>query len=488
MKQLQKSLRIFVKKGQLDETPRRFVLERAKVGDLPLAFPGKVLADRNSNRLFIADSNHNRIVITDLEGKFIETIGNGEASAKDGSFSQAGFHKPQGMAIDGDILFVADTENHLIRRVDLRNRKVETIGGTGVLSEFTGFGGDGLKTALRSPWDLEKVGKYLYIAMAGSHQIWRLDLERNYLEPYAGNRQESRKDGTIKHSNFAQPSGIVSNGKKLFVADSESNIIREIDFEKEQVSTIVGGDLFQFGDKDGTRDNARLQHPLGVEIYNGKVLIADTYNHKIKSLDVEKGEIKTFLGTGKSGQDDGRKASFYEPGGISVAGDQLFVADTNNHAVRVVNLLTKEVSTLKIEGLKPPESSFVESVSPNLTIANVKEQMVSISKEGSLFIDVKLPSGFHLNPNAPQRYEVTYDNDWVRVDNPKQKFDKLPIEIPFHPLKRGKANLSAKLNIYYCREDNTGVCYIKTLVWNVPLKFVKTRDISNKIRLNASVR
>src|SRR5918992_580044 len=69
------------KRGELNETPLKLTLERAKVGDLPLAFPGKVLADGKNDRLFIADSNHNRIVITRLDGSLLETIGTGESGA-----------------------------------------------------------------------------------------------------------------------------------------------------------------------------------------------------------------------------------------------------------------------------------------------------------------------------------------------------------------------------------------------------------------------
>ena len=91
------------------------------------------------------------------------------------------------------------------------------------------------------------------------------------------------------------------------------------------------------------------------------VLIADTYNHKIKELDPKARTVKTFLGTGKPGQADGASASFYEPGGLSVANDKLYVADTNNHAVRVVDLKTKQTSTLNIKGLQPPPASNAAS-------------------------------------------------------------------------------------------------------------------------------
>ena len=462
----------FRKKGLLDEKPLKFALERARVGDLPLAFPGKVLADAATNRLYISDSNHNRLVVTDLDGKFIETIGSGKAVWADGAFASAAFNRPQGLALSGTNLYVADTENQRIRLVDLKSKKGSTIGGTGSLSNFNGEGGAPLKTGLRSPWDLSLTGKKLYIAMAGSHQIWRMDLEKNVLEPYAGTRVEARIDGKRALSAFAQPSGLASDGTRLFVADSESNIIRKIDLAKETVETLVGGDLYVFGDADGEGDDVRLQHPLGVALYDGKVLIADTYNHKIKLLDPDAQTVETFLGSGKSGQADGKKPTFYEPAGLSIADRRLYIADTNNHAIRVVDLQSKTVSTLRIEGLTPPAetSSETEDYSPNL-----KENKTEVKEIGegaqNLQVRIKLPAGFHLNQNAPNRYEITTDDaQTLRVAGGAQKFSALPLKVPFQAIRTGGTNLKLKLTVYYCREDNTGVCLIKTLVWQVPLK------------------
>ncbi len=480
----------FRKQGILDETPLKFALERAKVGDLPLSFPGKVLADGESKRLFIADSNHNRIVITDFNGKLIDTIGNGEATAKDGDYKTAGFFKPQGMAIKGDFLFVADTDNHNIRRVNLKTKTVKTIAGTGSLEGFTGNGGKPLETSLRSPWDLSLVGDNLYIAMAGSHQIWRMDLAGNIIEPFAGSRYEARTDGSLEKSAFAQPSGIVSDGKNLYVADSESNIIRDISFAKKNVTTLVGGDLWDFGDIDGEGDDVRLQHPLGIELYGDKVLLADTYNHKIKLLNPKTKTVTTFLGTGKSGQKDGKTPTFYEPGGISVANGKLYIADTNNQAIRVVDLKTKETKTLKIEGLTPPDAAIkdMESVSPNLSEMNLTAQILATETTNSLSFDVKLPEGYHLNADAPQRYEITVDGgENLQIENPKQKFKELPLSISLRSTEAGTVNLKAKMTIYYCREDNTGVCKIKTLVWNVPLNIIESERPSANIQLKASV-
>jgi thiol-disulfide isomerase/thioredoxin len=278
-------IREFGKKGQLNEQPLKFALERAKVGDLPLAFPGKVLADEKSRRLFISDSNHNRIVVTDLEGKLISTIGNGKTALANGSFETASFYRPQGLFLEGETLYVADTENHAIRLVNLQAKSVETIAGNGKQAAWRSVGGNAKTSELSSPWDLVKVGNALYIAIAGTHQIWKLDFDKQIVAPFAGTGAEARFDAPNAEAAFAQPSGIASDGKKLWVADSESNVIREIDLQKETVETLVGGDLYEFGDKDGEEDEVLLQHPLGVTLYDGKILIADTYNHKIKLLE-----------------------------------------------------------------------------------------------------------------------------------------------------------------------------------------------------------
>jgi hypothetical protein len=210
---------------------------------------------------------------------------------------------------------------------------------------------------------------------------------------------------------------------------------------------LVGGDLYIFGDKDGEGDDVLLQHPLGIAVYDGKLLIADTYNHKIKRLDVEKTTVETFLGTGKSGQNDGARATFYEPGGISAANGKLFVADTNNQAIRVVDLKTKTVSTLKIENLTPPSvtTAETENFSPNLQENKVAAQTISANSNNSLVFQITLPEGFHLNTAAPNRFEIsTGDAKNVKIAAAKQKYNKLPLVIPFETAANGDATVKAK--------------------------------------------
>ena len=488
------SIADFRKRGELNEEPLKLVLERAKVGDLPLAFPGKVLADAPNDRLFIADSNHNRIVVTKLDGSLIETIGSGERGAVDGPFEKATFYRPQGMALDGDTLYVADTENHLIRKLNLKARTVETIAGTGKQSTDYFKEGPGRSIGLSSPWDLQLVGRTLYIAMAGPHQIWKLDLDKDHVSTFAGSGREARLDGELLQAGFAQPSGITSDGKSLYTADSESNIIRRIDLEKGRVETLVGGDLFEFGDVDATGDDVRLQHPLGIISVGDKLLIADTYNHKIKELDPQKEKVTTLFGTGKPGQADGASPSFYEPGGLTEANGKLYVADTNNHAIRVIDLKTRDTKTLRINGLAPPQALEVSGneFTPNADELKVTGQKVRAGAEATLLINIALPTGYHLNPAASQRYSVTVDNSKVIAVEEKtaQRSDKkltLPIKVPIQPRGTGAAKLHAQATLIYCRDDNTGTCRIKTLVWNVPVEVVNDATAATEVKLQGKL-
>lgn len=370
--------------GLLKPAPRPTIIDASKQPATALRYPGKILADEKGGRLFIADSNHERIVVAKLDGKLEQVIGSGAIGREDGTFDACSFNHPQGMALVGNILYIADTENHLLRKADLASKGVTTVAGTGekgsAWPEFGAVGENPKKggatgrgslksTALSSPWALWQQGSDLYIAMAGMHQIWKMPLDEGSIGAYAGNGREDIVDGPLlpatpydpRFSSFAQPSGLSSDGKQLFVADSEGSTVRSVQFDPNgKAETLVGltGTLFDFGDTDGSGRDVRLQHPLDVAWADGKLYVADTYNNKIKVVDVERRMCRTLAGTGKPGNTDGEKggaAEFNEPAGISAAGGKLYVADTNSHLVRVVDLVgTNRVTTLKIEGLVPP--------------------------------------------------------------------------------------------------------------------------------------
>lgn len=343
----------FDAEGQIDRAPLPVQIQR-RADSSPLSFPASVLADAASNRLFIADSNHNRIVVTALDGTVEQTIGSGEEGEKNGPFAQSQFNHPHGLALADDSLFIADTENHTIRRADLRSKTVEVVAGTGGQGFDRQTSGRSLEISLSSPWGLAYNDGLLYIAMAGLHQLWVLTPDAKMIAPYAGTGEEALVDGPPANAVLAQPSGLAMDQQRLYFTDSESSAVRYVGLDKRiPVGTIVGTGLFDFGDRDGTAADVLLQHPLGIAAHDGLLYVSDTYNHKIKRLDPTVRTSVTFLGGSEAGLEDGAASDtrLHEPGGLSVADGKLYIADTNNHAIRVADLETGELRTLELRGL-----------------------------------------------------------------------------------------------------------------------------------------
>lgn len=339
-------LKEFENRGMLHGSASPIALEEIREPAHTLNFPGKVLA--TADGMFIADTNHHRIVSAGFDGVIRRSYGCGVPGFSDGPADLAALQQPQGMARSGSTLYVADTENHAIRAIDLESGLVTTLAGTGEQALQPGKGGPGRSTALSSPWDLALADRLLYIAMAGTHQIWTLDLDRGFVAPFAGTGREGLLDGRKDEVWFAQSSGLTILDGHLYVADSEVSAVRDIDLRTGQVSTLVGEDLFVFGDQDGEGDAVRLQHPLGITSRDHNLYVADSYNNKVKRLDPRRRAVTTWLGSGVAGRADGPgpSAAFREPGGVCAGVDGLYIADTNNHRIAVADWTTATVQTV----------------------------------------------------------------------------------------------------------------------------------------------
>ena len=327
-----------------------------------LSFPGKVAWDDASGRLIVSDSNNDRIIVSDLEGN-IEQIFGSTAGFRDGSAAEAQFNQPQGVAVDGDHIYVADNENHAIRRLNLVDGTVTTIAGTGEQARMMPQGEPATRTALSSPWDVAVRDGDLYIAMAGIHQIWRMPLGDqhgggSYVGPWGGSGREGIVDGPRMQSELAQVSGLAPGPTGLAFADSESSGVREVSWDPNgRTTTHIGktgqGGLFHFGDEDGSRSQAKLQHPLDVARVGDDLYVADTFNHKIKQVFPHTQQVKTLLGG--HGAQLGRfsQVQLDEPGGLTNGpGRSLLVADTNNHRIVLLDLALGEGReiVLKVDG------------------------------------------------------------------------------------------------------------------------------------------
>ncbi|MFP4321989.1 MAG: thioredoxin-like domain-containing protein [Anaerolineales bacterium] len=487
--------------GAINPTPIPLAPEMDDMADTPLRFPGKVVVDEPGNRLFIADTGHNRIIVARLDNYEVQQIiGTGAAGMTDGPLDTATFNTPHGMELVGNTLYVADTDNHAIRAVDLEADTVTRVAGTGAITLDRPTEGDALAVPMRSPWDVTHHDGVLYIAMAGSHQLWQMNLADDTVAPFAGTGREDLIDGLrLTEAELAQPSGVATDGDWVYFADSESSSLRRAQIaEGGVVETLLGpvdaqsGRLFIYGDADGQRDEALLQHPLGVTISaDGLVYFADTYNNKIKVYDPARRFGETFVGDARGGYFDGTgdEALFDEPGGVAYYNGRLFVADTNNHALRVVDIDSRNVSTVifpNVNRLLPPETAITDepliSEPPQEETAPSFDDLMGNGEimlapqtvapgTGTIVVNPIMPTGYGLNDQAP--FTAIWAEDAIATIPAEQRdyrvvVPDLPIEFPVD-LAEGETTLSVDLTIYWCEYINYALCFVERGTVQMPI-------------------
>lgn len=470
--------------GTLAENPLRLEREATVRAASGLLFPGKVLADENLNRLFIADSNHHRIVMAELpdnsgRANVVKVVGSGMIGQADGPADDASFHHPQGMAVALGHLYVADTENHLIRAIDLETYEVSTVVGTGKMEWDRAGGGMGTQQGLNSPWDLTSEGSTLYVAMAGCHQIWRIDLPVGFARAFAGTGRENLVDGPAETAALSQPSGICTAGGKLYFADSEVSAVRGIDMATERVFTIIGEGLFSFGDVDGTHPKAKLQHPLAVDGWGTALIVADTYNHKIKLVDPVARDVRTLFGTGEPATNtpDGQ-AAFFEPGGVSVCGNVLFVADTNNHRILRVDLHSATWCEVMFDGLATPVV-YPGQAQP---VIQAEPTNVDAASEVRLELIIEFPEGASFNPEAPWSIHVSCNGSSLAQRTCKGAATPMRVNVPRNAIVAG--DWDVRTSFTFCTDSGGGMCVPGELRWRLP---VATSGDQSRLRLTGVV-
>ena len=312
--------------------------DQPTVAPTTLYFPGKVAVD--GHRIAISDSGHHRVLIGTLNESGTQMqvdriVGGRDAGYSDGA--DPAFVNPQGLVFDGEQLYVADAGSHTVRAVSLASGATRTIAGIGRQLRTAV---DEARGALSSPWDLASSQGRLYVAMAGVHQVWTVDLASGRAEVLSGSGAEELHDGPHGAAAFAQPMGICAAGRLLYVADAESSAVRAVDVDSTGgARTIVGTGLFDFGDVDGEGDAVRLQHQQGIALAgDGRLLVCDSYNDALKWLDPASRHVTTWV------------RGLHEPSGVAIGAQAVYVADTNAHRIAVVDRQSGAVATLAIGG------------------------------------------------------------------------------------------------------------------------------------------
>lgn len=447
--------------GGMNTAPLPIALEKDKQPETILKFPGKFTPGvwEDKQVFFIADSGHQQIAVMTPEGGIVATIGSGRAGLKDGGFAEAQFSGPQGVLFKDGWLYIADTNNHALRVADLKAKTVSTLAGTGKQGyERKAQDAPALETPLASPWDLAFYpdDRHIVIAMAGTHQLWSYDIGKKTVSVLAGNGRESIDDGTYPGNSLSQPSGLSARGEKLYFVDAETSSLRVL--ENGAITTLIGSGLFDFGFKDGLKHEAMMQHPLGVFADEKSVYVADAYNHAVRRFDPEKGRLHTYAGNGKRGNRDGQplKAEFNEPNDIEKIGNIVYVLDTNNHAVRTIDMTTGTVATLSVMHGKTQAKAAPEEQLPNLESL----APVHLAADTPVTLVIQLKEGWHINDDAPSQLTLFDMNG-----RPKEmaRFDRAALkkkEVTLPKLTLGSYRLQG--TFYYCEDKAGSQCLIKS--------------------------
>ncbi len=322
--------------GELDTRLLHFETDKPEAPPGMLRYPGKVAID--GDRIAVSDSGNHRVMYGSLSENgtrmdLHRVFGGMEAGFANGAAPS--FNSPQGLVFSGKSLYVADAANHAVRMIDLDTGETATLAGTGrqLRSRVDRDG-----RSLSSPWDLAIAGNTLFVAMAGAHQLWAIDLSSKKSRVHSGSGGEDIRDGDNREALLAQPMGIAAFGDKLCFADSESSAIRVADIAADgDVKTLVGTGLFDFGDADGIGDEVLMQHQQGVSLHSsGRMLIADSYNDSVKWLDPMTRSAATWIG------------GLHEPGGVACGSSHAYVADTNAHRIVAIDYETGALAALSI--------------------------------------------------------------------------------------------------------------------------------------------
>lgn len=294
-----------------------------------LAFPAGLAV--TPSHLYVSDTAHHRVLECSHEGRILRQFGSGNPGLLDGVAADCSFTAPRGLAVMKDMLYIADTGNHALRRVRLLSGEVDTLAGNGRPGEPLGtLSGPAENLPLNAPWDVAGAFDKLYLSMAGTNQLWEFDLGKRSMQAIAGSGKLGLADGVGTFAQFAQPAGLAMVQQSLYVADSAASAVRNLQLANGVVQTLIGQGLYEFGDQDGTRTAARLQYPLALALDPRSPLlwILDTYNNAVKMLRLGGGDLRRYE----------IEYRLHQPAAIAASRGALWIANTDAHEVIRVDL------------------------------------------------------------------------------------------------------------------------------------------------------
>ncbi len=428
-----------------------------------LRFPGKLiyaLDPKGEGLLFISDAGHNRVLGVVASGPEAGNVRyrlgvSGQPGSTDGSFADARFKQPSGLFYDGGMLYVADRGGHTIRKADFASGQVTTVAGTGDRKTILNFKGAGaLRTPVAFPYDVAESPNpnELAISLGSGTQIWSYSPERGLLTVLASRETPGLEDIATPDSLPFQPTGITTFQNELYFADSEACMLGTLKQKKADI--LMGKGSLPFGFSDGNRLKGMLQYPTSLFADASGLYVADTFNHAIRRFDRATGKLETIAGDGKPGREMGqlRLSRFNEPSGVTKVGDILYVSDTNNHRIQMLDLKKHAVRPF------PVHETASDSRRLSQVLPNTKSVPSQKFKAGApIPMRIALPAGWIWDAKAPS-YLALFE-----MGNPPQMIKEWigetlrasSLQLP--PLRR-TAVYRLQGTLHYCEAKDPQVC------------------------------
>ncbi|KAG7163204.1 NHL repeat-containing protein 2-like [Homarus americanus] len=346
---------------------------------------------------------------------------------------------------------------------------------------------EGSVTAISSPWDLclgrsldqaeDGPENLLLVAMAGTHQIWGVFLSngkwlkgssysKGTVVRLAGSgAEENRNTSYPTRAGFAQPSGLTlgthSGAAVLYIADSESSSVRKMNLTDGAVKAVVGGardplDLFAYGDVDGSGVEAKLQHPLAVAAVGDRIKVVRPSGKTYILTTVAGGQYT------EKNKDEASDSKLNEPGGLcaSVDGSCLYIADTNNHSIKVLSLTDHSIRQLPIRLVDESDSSSQDLLNSDAEVEEVVVEVPS-GREVQVILRIKasLPEEASLNNDAPNKWTLDTSGSQVTVTSSEGKLqEETDVPITLQPISDAASDTKLKLLCVMFVCLNSGVC------------------------------
>jgi sugar lactone lactonase YvrE len=300
--------------------------------------------------LYFCDLDNQRIRRLDLKTHRTRTIaGDGrKAYAGDGSTAANGsLNMPHEIQFDANgNLYIAERDNHVIRKIEAKTGIISTFAGTGTPG-FSGDGGPSTRAQLRQPHSIavDQRRRQLLICDTGNHRVRRVDLATGIIVTFAGTgeRQPTPNGSALKGTPLNGPRTIAfDRAGDPYLALREGNAIVRIDAGTSTIHHVAGTGEQGYSGDGGPARLAKLGGPKGLAWSRDRLYVADTENHAIREIDLKRGSIRTVLGTGQAGdgpEADPLKCSLSRPHGVLVDKQgTLYVSDSEAHRIRVLSL------------------------------------------------------------------------------------------------------------------------------------------------------